>query len=528
MSRLQRRRAGTRGLAVLTAMLPLLCAAFPAQARPTATKTAAAAGKAQRCKALAGRTIAGAVIGKAALQPSGASCMVDAALHDTLRFRIALPADWNGRLLYVGGGGWNGSISPLAFAPAPERAGYVIVASDSGHSANGIDASWALGNPQGQMEFAFLSVHSVAEATKAIVRDFYGSAPHHSYFEGCSNGGREGLVSASRFPSDFDGVIARAPANYWSGLFTTFLRHRQRQLSSPAAAIGPAQAQIVEQMALKQCDALDGLADGTIANPGACHVRLEEAQCKPGSSAQCLTAEQIKTAETFYAGFTSADGTLLYPGWAPGGEGQGWPVWLTGAPGASGAPAPTGGPGGIGAQALFGEGFYKYWVLADPKANVMQVDPDQHRPALALADTLLTASPDLRDFFGLGNKLILWHGTADWAITYRASVRYYDEVSKAVGGDARRNQSMEFYLAPGVQHCAGGSGADVADLLTPLQRWVEAGKRPLDLVAQKKDQSGSVTLARPLCRYPAIPQYRGGDPKAAGSFTCTVPKPAPA
>jgi feruloyl esterase len=523
MVRFERRRVVKRGLVALAATLPMLCAVHPAEARPASAKTGVHAARAQRCTALAGRTIAGAVIAKAALQPSaaaaGASCLVDAALHETLRFRVALPANWNGRLLYEGGGGWNGAISPQALAPAPERAGYAIVASDSGHQANGIDASWALGNPQAQMEFAFLSVHSVSEATKAIVRAFYGNAPHHSYFEGCSNGGREALVSASRFPGDFDGIIARSPANYWSGLFTSFLLHAQRQLSTPAAAIGPQQAQIVEQMALRQCDALDGLADGIIANPGACHVPLEEARCKPGSTAQCLSGEQVKTAETFYAGFTSADGKLTYPGWSPGGEGQGWPVWQGGAPG---APRP------IGAQGLFGEGFYKYWVLADANADMMRVDPDQHRAALALADTLLTASPDLRTFFGLGNKLILWHGTADWAITYRASVRYYDEVSKAVGGDARRDQSMEFYLAPGVQHCGGGSGADAADLLTPLQRWVEAGKRPSDLVAQKKDQSGKVVLARPLCRYPAIPQYNGGDVNAASSFSCQKPKPAPA
>jgi feruloyl esterase len=489
MVRFERRRVVKRGPVALAATLPMLFAGHAAEARPASAKTGVHAAQAQRCKALTGRTIAGAVIGKATLQPTatpaGASCMVDAALHETLRFRVALPASWNGRLLYEGGGGWNGAISPQAFAPAPERAGYVIVASDSGHSASGIDASWALGNPRAQMEFAFLSVHSVSEATKAIVRAFYGSAPRHSYFEGCSNGGREALVSASRFPSDFDGIIARSPANYWSSLFTSFLRHSQRQLSSPAAAIGPQQAQIVEQTALRQCDALDGLADGVIANPGACHVRLEDAQCKPGSTAQCLTGEQIMTAESFYAPLNATDGTMLYRGWAPGGEGQGWSAWLTGAPG---APRP------IGAQGLFGEGFYKYWVLADPNANMMQVDPEKHRPALALADTLLTASPDLRTFFSLGNKLILWHGTADWAITYRASVRYYDEVAKAVGGDARRDQSMGFYTAPGVQHCGGGSGADVADLLTVLQHWVESGKRPLDLIAQKKDQSGKVVL----------------------------------
>jgi feruloyl esterase len=502
------------------AMLPLLCSALQATAQPAPPESSE---HARRCEGLTGRTIGGAVVADAALQPSdspaGAPCIVNGALHETLRFRIALPADWNGRLLYVGGGGWNGAISPFAFAPAPERAGYAIVASDSGHSANGIDASWALGNPQAQMEFAFLSVHSVSDATKAVIRDFYGSVPRHSYFEGCSNGGREGLVSATRFPSDFDGIISRAPANYWSNLFTSFVRNGQRQLGTPAAAIGPEQARIVEQTALRQCDALDGLADGIIANPGACRVRLEEARCTPGTAAQCLSGEQIETAEAFYSELRSADGQLLYPGWAPGGEGQGWPTWLTGA---------AAGPGARGAQSLFGEGFYRYWVLADPDADIMTVDPERHRPALALADTLLTATSDLRTFFSLGNKMILWHGTADWAISYRASVQYYEEVAEAVGGNARRDESMELFLAPGVQHCAGGSGADTTDLLTPLQRWVESGERPSELVAQRRDQSGNVALARPLCRYPAIPQYRGGDVAAASSFACQVPKPEPA
>ena len=510
----ERARVGKR--AAIAAMAPLLCWPLAAASQPADGAAPASTEHARRCEGLTGRTIGGAVIGDAALQQSAARasarCIVDGALHETLRFRIALPADWNGRLLYVGGGGWNGSISPFAFAPAPERAGYAIVASDSGHSANGIDASWALGNPRAQMEFAFLSVHSVAEATKAILRDFYGSAPHHSYFEGCSNGGREGLVSATRFPSDFDGIIARAPANYWSSLFTTFLRNGQRQLSAPAAALGPEQARIVEQTALRQCDALDGLADGIVADPEACHVRLEEARCTPGNSAQCLTGEQIETAGTFYSELRSADGTLLYPGWPPGGEAEGWPAWLTGT-----------GPGARGAQSLFGEGFYKYWVLANPSADMMQVDPEQHRPALALADTLLTATPDLRTYFNLGNKLILWHGVADWAISYRASIRYYDEVAEAVGSAARRDESMEFFLAPGVQHCAGGSGADAVDLLTPLQKWVESGERPAGLVAQRRGPSGQAAFTRPLCRYPAIPRYRGGDVNAAGSFACEDP-----
>lgn len=518
MRGVERRRVGKRGIAVAAAMAWPIAMPFPLAGQPAADPGPASSEHARQCQALAGKTVAGAAISSAALEPSiaagAARCILDGALHETLKFRISLPADWNGRLLYAGGGGWNGSISPFAFAPLPERAGYAIVASDSGHAANGIDASWALGNPQAQMEFAFLSVHSVAEAAKAIVREFYGSAPHHSYFEGCSNGGREGLVSATRFPTDFDGVIARAPANYWSSLFTTFLRNGQRQLASPAAAIGPEQARIVEQTALRQCDALDGLADGTLAHPEACQVRLEEALCTPGNSAQCLTPEQIETAKIFYSGLRSADGTLLYPGWAPGGEGEGWPTWLTGAPG---------GPSPRAAQSLFGEGFYKYWVLADPSADMMRVNPEEHRAALALADTLLTATPDLRTFFNLGNKMILWHGVADWAISYKASIRYFDEVAEAVGGEARRDESMEFYLAPGVQHCAGGSGADAADLLTPLQRWVEEGERPSELLALKRGQDGQPSFARPLCRFPAFPRYRGGDPVAASSFTCEVP-----
>jgi hypothetical protein len=458
------------------------------------------------CDSLAGRSIAGAVI--TSTKVSGDSCIVDGALHDTLKFRLSLPTEWNGRFLYIGGGGWNGSISPLAFAPVAGREGYAIVASDSGHEANGIDASWALGNPRAQTEFAFLSVHSVADVSKAIIAEFYGERPHHSYFEGCSNGGREGLVSATRFPSDFDGIISRAPANYWSSLFTTFLRNGQRQ-STPGAAISAQQASIVEAAALRQCDAQDGLADGTISDPGACHFRIEATQCRPGQTESCLTTAQVETARTFYAGFQSSDGSLSYPSWPAGGEGEGWPLWVTGENSVS-----------PGAQYLFGQGFYKYWVTANADTDVSAIEPQAHRPALALADAMLTAGPDLRPFFDQGHKVILWHGVADWAISYRASVRYFDEVANAVGGTQRRDASMAFFLAPGVQHCAGGSGADTTDLLTPLRRWVEHGERPENLEARKIGREGQTEFSRPLCQYPLVPRYRQGDTDLASSFTC--------
>ncbi len=505
------------GIEVL--LLLLLSTPFATQAAEQSAQTPASEPASRTCESLAGKTLGGAVIVDAKADrsagPGNDRCIVNGALHKTLQFRVALPLDWNGRLLYFGGGGWNGSISPLVFAPMPERSGYVVVTSDSGHSANGIDASWALGNPQAQTEFAFLSVHSVLEATKVIVHDYYGSAPHHSYFEGCSNGGREALISASRFPNDFDGVIARAPAYNWSGLFSKFLRNSQRQLGVPGAAVGAEAARVVEAAALEQCDALDGLADGIISNPESCQVRLESKRCSGAASAQCLTDTQMQTVQTFYSDLKSTDGTVLYPGWSPGGESEGWPVWLTGVPTA--ASSASG-----GAQALFADGFFKYWVVADPKADVLHINPEEHRPALALADTLLSASPDLRTFFALGHKVILWHGTSDWAISYRGSIQYFKNVAAAVGDESRRDESMEFFLAPGVQHCAGGAGADTVDLLTPLKGWVEESKRPSEtgLVAKKAGAAGRATLSRPLCRYPAFPQYKGGDAALASSYRC--------
>jgi hypothetical protein len=337
---------------------------------------------------LAGRTIGGADIADAALQPSRRHLYRQRRAARNAPVPHFLPPDWNGRLLYVGGGGWNGAISPLAFAPAPERTGYAIVASDSGHSASGIDASWALGNPQAQMEFAFLSVHSVAEAAKAIVADFYGNAPHHSYFEGCSNGGREGLVAASRFPSDFDGIIARAPGQLLVQPVHLVPRHGQRssRLRPPRSA--PNRRASSSRPRCGQCDALDGLADGTIADSEACTLRLEERSARPETRAvPHRRAGRDPRGPSIRAQVGRRKAALSRLG------ARGRRPGLAGVADRrrSGAAA-RGARSRCSAKASTSTGCSPIRTR-----TMMQVDPERHRAALALADTLLTAQPGPAD-----------------------------------------------------------------------------------------------------------------------------------
>ncbi|HUL18344.1 MAG TPA: tannase/feruloyl esterase family alpha/beta hydrolase [Steroidobacteraceae bacterium] len=503
-----------------------------------------------QCSTLAGRSIGGAQITRAqtgaspfspqAATPGGSDaapagkspasgatvCIVVGRLHRALDFRLVLPTTWDGRLLYYGGGGWDGILQTTRFSPQEVLASTAVVSSNGGHTANPIDARWALHDAQARLDFASLSVHSVLEAARDIVREYYGAEARHRYFEGCSNGGREALIEATRFPADFEGIIARAPAHAWTPLFSAFVRNAQRQYGTPGGALTAQAARLVEQEALAQCDRLDGLQDGIISRPQACRVSFDRLQCK-GTRAgeQCLTPEQLQTVQVLFSEVRGADGRVEYPGWGPGGEQEGWSEWIIGAAVPGAAPPSGPGPGAAppmrGAQFLFAEGFVRYWLTEDPTADVLHFDPAHHAAAIDLAGTLLNVQPDLAAFVGLGHKLILWHGTADWAISYKSSVDLFERIGRALG-ESRRDAAMEFYLAPGVGHCAGGAGADQVDLLTPLTRWVEQGERPSSavLTAGKRATTGRVLMSRPLCRYPAYPRYEGGDPSSAASFSC--------
>ncbi len=493
------------------------------------------------CQSLKGQTIAGASIADAALvtPPSGRVgefCKIKGRIHGSLGFQIRLPSKWNNKLVYVGGGGMDGVIHEESLAG---NAGYAQVASDGGHQANMTDAAWALRNPQAQQDYAYLSVHTVLEAANAIITKHYGVPIKQRYFEGCSNGGREALIAATRFPHDFDGVIARAPAWNITWLFQAFNRNVKQQLSTPDAALTAGTLKTLGDAITNKCDAMDGLKDGVVSNFTACTFDPAELRCAGEKNDQCLTNGQIDTVNTLFTASKLPNGTEYYPEWRPSGdEGNPSPVGL-GAFLIADAPWPhgfdQGGPPPVlshphstASGFRFQAGVINNFLLGDPQYDSLKFQPQDHLPELNLLSVMLDATPDLSTFFALGHKLILWHGTGDGAISYKSSIQYFNAIADAVGGEAVRDASMAFYLAPGAAHCVGGNGPDTVDLMTPLAAWVEGNQRPSKskLVTRKIDfTTGKVAASRPLCPYPAYPRYIGhGDPNSAASFACKLPE----
>jgi feruloyl esterase len=469
-----------------------------------------------QCDALSGTSVGGATLGTASLVAAAAGvgeyCKVVGTIHSTLNFEVHLPSNWNNKLLYQGGGGWDGAITITPYSPSGATAGYVLVASDGGRQGSGLDASSFLNNPTGQADFGYLSIHTVYEVAKLIVNRRYKADAAQSYFEGCSNGGREALIQATRFPNDYDGIVVRAPAYSFTELFQAFVANG-KALAAPGGQISDAKAALIGKTVTAQCDALDGVADGIVSNQEACTFNPVVLRCTAGDADTCLTDPQIATANTIYSELKAADGRSIYPGWGPGGEGLGWPTWVSGTA-----------VGGTGLQFQFGSGLIKYWVTGNPAFDVLGFTPENYAPALQLSASTLDATPDLRSFFGQGGKMILAHGTNDWAISYKGSIKYFNNVATAVGGATVRDASMEFFLEPGVQHCAGGVGADTVDLVDAVSKWREGGAKPSaqNIIAkQLNPTTGATQLSRPLCKYPSFPKYKGsGDVNSSDSYSC--------
>jgi hypothetical protein len=471
------------------------------------------------CADWAGKPVSGARIDSAVWVPRsgdiGEYCRLQGSIHTALKFEVHLPRRWNHKFLFEGGGGWDGVIFTPEEISASAYSGYVIAASNGGKAQGDYyEASAFLNDPQAQRDFAYLSTHTVLAVAKDIVRLQYGASVARSYFEGCSNGGREALIEASRFPDDFDGIIARAPAYSFTELFQAFIAN-SKAVARPGGWISPAKAKLITSAIRKKCDALDGIADGIVSNQQACSFDPADLKCSGSDGESCLTGPEINTAKTAYSELRGADGSLIYPGWGPGGEDLGWPGWLSGTA-----------PGKPGLQFAFGDGFLKYWVLNDPTEDTYKFDPQNHVTELALVATALDASPDLRDFFGKGHKLILAHGTNDWAVSYKGSIKYFRDVGTSIGSERERDKSMEFFLLPGVQHCTGGVGAATVDWIEAMSRWTEKGERPSSqhIFAKKTDAASKIEFTRPLCAYPQYPRYGGSGAAEAGeNFTCQAP-----
>jgi len=518
----------------------------------------------QACTALAGATVGGATVAAAvvvaASGPVPSYCKVSAKIEPSLNFQLRIPEAWNGKLHYGGGGGFDGLVRGLneyggtdndnhGLNLAALNKGYINVVSDAGHQgvipgAESVDASWVPGNPVAERLYADLSVPTVMSSAVEMIKKAYGTGPTKSYFEGCSTGGREALISAQRFPNLFDGIISRAPVLNFTSSVGAFQTNEKGILLNPTLNFTPAKVALLSNAVLAACDGLDGVADGVVSNPAACTFNASTARsalrCAGGADTgdTCLSDAQLAVVDTWTAPKTFG-GKYLNPGWvltgnesAPGN----WDAWLFAAAG-PGAPAGSG-----AAQYLFEYAAISGFLLRNPAtaplafldpagASTFSYDFDaaSNSATLAALSTEIEATdPDLRPFMNGGGKLLFWHGGADPALTIKNTTAYYQSVVAKVGGQATADSFTRFYVAPGVNHCQGGAGADKSDLLAALDAWVTNGTAPGALTAAQNAADGSSNFTRPLCVYPQYPRYTGaaGDAaaaKLAASYTCTTP-----
>lgn len=445
-----------------------------------------------------------------------AFCRVVAVTKPAIRFEVWLPlTKWTERFEVLGNGGMAGTISYSAMAAALRR-GNVAASTDTGHvnpPGNGFDASWSLDNPGLIEDFGYRSLHLTTVNGKEIVRAFYGRAADHAYYAGCSKGGGQGLMEAQRFPSDFDGIVAGDPAYNWTKHYAgAHLYYAMATLKDPESYIQPGKVKLLADAVNRACDAKDGFADGVLDDPLTCHFDPEVLACKEGEDpGACFTPKQVKAVQQIWAGSHDDRGKLIAPGLVPGGEaGQGgWSSWVTGS-----APYRA-------THWKAAESFFRYMVMGDPKYDPMTFDYDRDKGALEkLSPTLDATDPDLRPFARRGGKLILYHGWSDPDISPLGTIHYYKQMEEVTGAETK--SFARLFLAPGMQHCGGGPGPDTFDAVSAIERWVEEGTAPRQMVASHSVH-GVVDRTRPLCPYPQMAVYSGkGDVTDAGSFVCKV------
>jgi feruloyl esterase len=445
--------------------------------------------------------------GVASYKDLPAFCRVAATLRPTsdsdIRIEVWLPSPgttpgWNGKLQAVGNGGWAGSISYREMAEAL-RAGYATASTDTGHP--GGRGQFALGHPEKLIDFGYRSEHELTLKAKAMVNAMYGRAPQYSYWNGCSTGGRQGLQEAQRYPADYDGIIAGAPANRTAlALWIAFAL-----LKDPASYIPTSKYPLVHQAAIEACDARDGLKDGLIEDPTRCQFDPKVLLCQGPDSPSCLTAPQVEAARKIYSAATNPrTGRQLFPSLVPGTE-LGWGVLGAG-------PDPS--------TVMLDH--YQYVVFQDPHWDWRTFDFDRDiERAEKPENTVMNATdPNLSSFFAHDGKLLLYHGWSDPNIAALSTIQYYERVVDTMGGPAKTAGHVRLFLEPGMGHCAGGEGPNVFDKVSALEQWVENHKAPERIIASHLT-NGKVDRTRPLCPYPQLAQYKGsGSIDDAANFVC--------
>ena len=462
-----------------------------------------------------------------------AFCRVTGILRPTsdsaIRFEVWLPEhDWNGGFVGAGNGGFAGSIDYDELANYLTR-NFAVAGSDAGHQAEATDASWAYQQPEKVKDFGWRAVHLTRLRAGEIITKYYGKHDEKAYFDSCSDGGREALMEVQRFPDDYNGILAGAPADAWSTMFGAAVYVIQARQSDPRAYFSDLKLGAIQKASLDACDALDGVKDSIINDPSKCHFDPQVLLCKGEETLDCLTPPQIGALKSIYNGAINRQGKTVFPGFTPGDE-ISWGEWVIGQD-------PTG-PSGL----RYVENYFRYIVTGDPKWNVLTADPADslHQSREKAAADLDSDNPDLSKFAANGGKLILYHGWNDQAISPWNTVNYYKSVQQQMG-TAKVDSFLRLYMVPGVEHCAAGPGpssfgqfglptakGSKYGLFDSLVDWVEKGSPDEDIFATKyaPGESGAmkVVMTRPLCAYPRVVKYSGsGDTNDAASFSCAAP-----
>ncbi len=463
-----------------------------------------------------------------------AFCRVVAEAHPSadsqIKIEVWLPlTGWNGKFLGQGNGGFAGNIYYRELAKAVHL-GYATAGTDTGHTGSAIDAGWALGHPEKVADFGFRGVHEMSLTGQALTRAFYGSAAGRRYFASCSDGGREALMEAQRFPADYDGILAGAPAYHWTWLVTGGLPAVQALGREPASAISAAKLPAISAAVLAQCNA--GKTTAFLDDPRTCHFDVNSLLCKGAETNECLTAAQAATLKLLYAGARTSDGRVINPGQMPGAElgGNGWEAWITGNEKEK----------SLGLAFLYGYLANMIYGKTDVDVQKLKLDAVLKAAEEKTGGLLDAVNPDLSAFSARGGKLILYHGWNDPAIPALGTVDYFNSVV-AKAGAKKASEFTRLFMVPGLQHCGGGPGATAFgqdgpsdnpaasdpdhNIYAALENWVEKGVAPETVIAVHPSDGAAANLSfsRPICAYPKAARYTGsGDPDKASSYACSA------
>jgi pimeloyl-ACP methyl ester carboxylesterase len=443
-------------------------------------------------------------------------CRVTAKLRpmagSEITAEVWLPEQWNGKFVATGGGGFSGGLG-AAFLTLwrPLQQGYAGMANDVGHEATD-SAKFAHESRQQFVDYAYQGNHVAAEFAKALIASYYGRPASRAYFHGCSNGGRDALMAARRFPDDYDGIIAGAPAAGWTKLMTSFAWNAQAARRAPELED---KLQLVQDAVIARCDALDGVKDQLLENPASCRFDPADLQCK-SHGADCLGADEVAALRKIYGGPRLPDGTQVYAGMPVGGEALrgNWKDWIA---------------NDESTQAKFATEAFRWMVYGDPKWEVDRFDIARDYPKAreSMGSLMDSDDPDLSAFTDRGGKLLLYHGWNDAAIPAGATIDYHAALRKNLGPVA--DAQVRLFMIPGMMHCGAGIGPNDYDLLRPLDSWVESGVVPARIVASEYDPralfgpapGAKVVRTRPLCPWPKVAHYDGsGSTDDAANFSC--------